>query len=456
MAFPTSVVSNTDPTSGNTQNNPDHAALHSSHNAEIAATETKIGTGASTPTSGKVLRATGTGTSAWGQVVFSTDVTTASSADLRGLLSDETGTGAAVFGTSPTIATPIITSPAITTPSITTSINDANGNEVIKTPATASAVNEFTVTNAATGTNPVLSATGNDSVISPNIRGKGTAGKVTIGAGATQIFPYDYVVSGCIITADSAGVNKNYSVSSGVVVINGVPLTVAAVSAQTVTASKDRYVDATDNGDGTAVLSTTAGEVNNNAASFALPANSIRIGIVVAGATTIANAASINQGQETSILPIASSIAYSVTDSLGNLICPRDPNRKILGYAQIVATSNTATSGAAVDITGLSTAVIVPAGRKIKITVYSARIQSSQTAGNGVHLYAREGSTVLAEAIHVTPVTNYSEQLVVSCIISPTTGSHTYKATYAQDAAGTLQITFSTPAIAAYILVELE
>ena len=36
------------------------------------------------------------------------------SAELRGVISDETGTGALVFGTSPTIATPTITSPTIT------------------------------------------------------------------------------------------------------------------------------------------------------------------------------------------------------------------------------------------------------------------------------------------------------------------------------------------------------
>jgi hypothetical protein len=43
-----------------------------------------------------------------------TFLATPSSTNLRGALTDETGTGAAVFGTSPTIATPTITSPTIT------------------------------------------------------------------------------------------------------------------------------------------------------------------------------------------------------------------------------------------------------------------------------------------------------------------------------------------------------
>lgn len=58
------------------------------------------------------------------------------------------------------------------TPQIDTSINDTNGNEVIKTPATSSAVNEVTVTNAATGANPTISATGGDSTAALGLKGK--------------------------------------------------------------------------------------------------------------------------------------------------------------------------------------------------------------------------------------------------------------------------------------------
>jgi hypothetical protein len=74
-----------------------------------------------------------------------------------------------------------------TTPQILTSINDTNGNEIIKTPATASAVNEVTVTNAATGNAPAISATGGDTDIDLSLVGKG-AGKVKIGTAALK-FP---------------------------------------------------------------------------------------------------------------------------------------------------------------------------------------------------------------------------------------------------------------------------
>jgi len=63
-----------------------------------------------------------------------------------------------------------------------TEINDADNNEIIKFAAIASAVNEITVTNNATGSGPTLSATGGDTNIDINITPKGT-GEVNIAAG---------------------------------------------------------------------------------------------------------------------------------------------------------------------------------------------------------------------------------------------------------------------------------
>jgi hypothetical protein len=54
-------------------------------------------------------------------------------------------------------------------------IDDANGNELIKFPSTvASAVNELTVSNAATGASPSISATGGDTNIDITLTPKGT------------------------------------------------------------------------------------------------------------------------------------------------------------------------------------------------------------------------------------------------------------------------------------------
>ncbi len=53
---------------------------------------------------------------------------------------------------------------------------DSAGNELVKVVKTASAVNEVTVANAATGGNPQISATGDDANIQLDIIGKGTKG----------------------------------------------------------------------------------------------------------------------------------------------------------------------------------------------------------------------------------------------------------------------------------------
>lgn len=346
----------------------------------------------------------------------------------------------------------MIDSLPLTTPKVTTSINDASGNEVIKTPATASAVNEITVTNSATGVAPSISATGGDSAIDLNLRGKGLAKTVTIGVGATKIFPYDYVVSGCVWSGDAYASTRNASMTAGVVVINGNPVTVALVTARSFTASRDTYIDVLDNGNGTGLLVYT--EVTNNAASPALASNSIRIGIIVTGASNIANVGSVNQGEETKVLPIASSVPYAVTDSLGNLICPRDPNRKVLGYRQIVSNFSTAATSAT-QITGLSCPVIIPTGRKIRVT-YHCWNQATSNAGSGVTVELWDGVVLSGAKIQQTSSTSPSANQGWGATLTAmftATGSKTYNLGVSTNA-GTLTLNAgaTTPA---FVLVEL-
>jgi hypothetical protein len=66
----------------------------------------------------------------------------------------------------------------VTSPLIGTSILDSNGNELIVLTATASAVNEITLANAATGGNPSITASGVDTDISLTLAAKG-AGVLT-------------------------------------------------------------------------------------------------------------------------------------------------------------------------------------------------------------------------------------------------------------------------------------
>ena len=96
----------------------------------------------------------------------------------------------------------MITSLPLTTPKITTSINDSNGNEVIKTPATSSAVNEFTATNAATGNAPELSATGGDTNINLKFTPKGT-GKIDLAGPTTNKYCFRAYATGSTTIADN-------------------------------------------------------------------------------------------------------------------------------------------------------------------------------------------------------------------------------------------------------------
>lgn len=99
--------------------------------------------------------------------------------DLMTLGGSETVTGAKTYGSALLLTT---------RPRVTTSIDDANGNEVIKTPATSSAVNEITVTNSATGNAVSITATGGDTDIDLVLAGKG-AGKIVVGdPGATTSY----------------------------------------------------------------------------------------------------------------------------------------------------------------------------------------------------------------------------------------------------------------------------
>ena len=73
-----------------------------------------------------------------------------------------------------TLTNKTLTSPILNTAKIGTSLNDANGNELIKVTATGSAVNELTIANGASTTGPTLSATGGGTNLNIIMTPKGT------------------------------------------------------------------------------------------------------------------------------------------------------------------------------------------------------------------------------------------------------------------------------------------
>lgn len=112
--FPTSLDTSTQlpqPSAGNFTNNPSHAGTHDNESQAIIALETKLGIGSSTAIANTVLRGTGVGTSAFGSLVLSTDITGILPVANGGTgVTTSTGTGSTVLSTSPIITTPHISS----------------------------------------------------------------------------------------------------------------------------------------------------------------------------------------------------------------------------------------------------------------------------------------------------------------------------------------------------------
>ena len=94
------------------------------------------------------------------------------SVDRTILLDDASGT-ITINEAQQTLLQKTLTAPTITLPKIGTGIQDSNGNELIDITAAASAVNQFTLTNSATGNAPTLGVAGGDSNINLNLISKG-------------------------------------------------------------------------------------------------------------------------------------------------------------------------------------------------------------------------------------------------------------------------------------------
>ena len=237
--------------------------------------------------------------------------------------------------------------------------------------------------------------------------------------GSDEFFPYDFVASGCIWTGDAYGSTRLASMTAGVVYINGVRVSVSAVTARAFTASKDTYVDVDDSG----TISYT--EVANNAASPSLSANSIRIAIIVTGGSSIANVGAINQGQPGKLLPVASSNYYMVCDSLGNRICPRNPSGGLLGMRAIYANDTTGGTAEA-DVTGLNLLPLIADG----VSTYriEAHINAYNSSGAAFHIIRiKEGSTTYSIGNANMTAINTVNLTTPYVDIVPTAGTHTYK-----------------------------
>ena len=272
-----------------------------------------------------------------------------------------------------------------------------------------------------------------------------TAGTLTAAAFNASINPntlltettFPFVSTGLVWSTVSG---LSGGMTSGVLYYNGIRVSVNSVASNTFTASKDTYVDIDVNGN------ITYQAVTNNAASPAITANSVRVAIIVSSGAALTT---INQGSESAAAPVVSSVTLIVCDSLGNLICPRDPNRKLLAMRQITAS---ATGTVIADIAGLSALpVIVPSGRRIKLRSFSALMQSTSATTLTHDIF--EGGTQIAES-DVSVAASGLAQANPEWVGTPTAGLHTYK-TRAGASAGNFTF-YAGTTFPAYIIAELE
>jgi hypothetical protein len=298
-------------------------------------------------------------------------------------------------------------------------LTDDNDNEWLERGQVTNAKNHPKVSNAVTGGAPRVDGAGDDTNVDLYFGGKGAG----LAHAENPEVLFDFVYSGTGVIAISSGLIG--TLSDVTYYINSKRYKKTGIANKTYTASRDTYVDIDTAG------TVTYTEVANNAASPALAANSIRLGIVVTGASAISQ---INQGQISATLPVASSAVYTVADSLGNLICPRDPQRRLLGYKQ--ATNFTsAGSTTDVDIAGLTGITVkVPAGRSLEVEVGSIHYSTVNGDLMRISLY-EDGAGVKA---YTRPINNnnYYDMTPYKFYHTPTAGSHTYKITV-QRAGGT-------------------
>ena len=110
--------------------------------------------------------------------------------------------------------TQTLTNKTLTSPKIGTSILDTNGNELALLTATSSAVNEFTIANAATGNDPTLSATGGDTNIDIAIVPKGS-GETVFGTGSAAAAITTSGTQDLVLDTNSGTNSGNITITDG-------------------------------------------------------------------------------------------------------------------------------------------------------------------------------------------------------------------------------------------------
>ena len=143
--------------------------------------------------------------------------------------------------------------------------------------------------------------------------------------------------------------------------------------------------------------------------------------------------------------------AYVATESAGDVLTATNFNRLPggwIGYVQVTASQTGITTET--DLTGLSVAVTVNTNRRLRIVGFVGRLAQS-AADTAFLLRIKEGATQLALTYGNASSTNGVTNGNVSCVLTPTSGSHTYKMSLESTTSTNIEPTATNPA---YLLVE--
>jgi hypothetical protein len=175
--------------------------------------------------------------------------------------------------------TQTMTNKTLTNPVIA-QVNDTNGNEILLLPATGSAVNEVTITNAATGSGPVISATGDDTNIDISLTPKGT-GKVCLTNDA--VVSGNLLVQGTTTAVDSTVINAG---DNNILLQSGYTATSASAGGITVNYLATATTDTVAATGFTAGVASTSNPTVNTTGAATFTAGDI---ILITGANSVGN-----------------------------------------------------------------------------------------------------------------------------------------------------------------------